>query len=77
MALILVVDDERSICELLEITFRKEGHKVEVANSVEEAQRKLESKVFDIVVSDIRMPGSTGVDLLKFVKEISPDCFFC
>jgi DNA-binding NtrC family response regulator len=76
MALILVVDDERSICELLEITFRKEGHKVEVANSVEEAQRKLESKIFDIVISDIRMPGSTGVDLLKFVKEISPDCFF-
>jgi DNA-binding NtrC family response regulator len=34
---ILVVDDERSICELLEITFRKEGHKVEVANSVEAA----------------------------------------
>ena len=31
---ILVVDDEKSICELLEITFRKEGHRVEVANSV-------------------------------------------
>ncbi len=76
MALILVVDDERSICELLEITFRKEGHRVEVANSVEAARRKLQSQIFDIVVSDIRMPGSSGVELLQFAKEISPGCFF-
>ncbi len=38
MAHILVVDDEKSICELLEITFRKEGHRVEVAHNVEEGQ---------------------------------------
>ena len=76
MALILFVDDEKSICELLEITFRKEGHRVEVAHSVEAARRKLESQIFDIVISDIRMPGASGVDLLKFAKEISPDCFF-
>ena len=73
---ILVVDDERSICELLEITFRKEGHRVEVAHSVEAAKRKLESQIFDIIISDVRMPGATGVDLLKFTKEISPNSFF-
>src|SRR6201997_4685526 len=73
---ILVVDDERSICELLEITFRKEGHRVEVAHDVPAAKRKLESQIFDIVVSDVRMPGESGVDLLKLTKEISPDCFF-
>src|SRR5437660_3857076 len=73
---ILVVDDEKSICELLEITFRKEGHRVEVANSVEAAKRKLESQIFDIIISDIRMPGEDGVDLLKFAKEIAPDSFF-
>jgi two-component system response regulator PilR (NtrC family) len=76
MAHILVVDDERSICELLEITFRKEGYRVEVAHSVDAAKRKLESQLFDIVISDVRMPGVGGVDLLKFTKEISPDCFF-
>src|SRR5215470_10646095 len=76
MAHILVVDDERSICELLEITFRKEGHRVEVANNVESAKRKLESQIFDIVISDVRMPGENGVDLLKFAKEIAPDSFF-
>lgn len=73
---ILVVDDERSICELLEITFRKEGHRVEVAPSVEAAKRKLESQIFDIVISDVRMPGATGMDLLKLTKEIAPNSFF-
>ena len=73
---ILVVDDERSICELLEITFRKEGYRVEVAHNVDAAKRKLESQIFDIIISDVRMPGATGVDLLKFSKEISPNSFF-
>jgi len=73
---ILVVDDEKSICELLEITFRKEGYRVEIAHSVEAAKRKLESQIFDIIISDIRMPGAGGVDLLKFSKEIAPGSFF-
>src|SRR5207247_9090497 len=65
---ILVVDDEKSIGELLEITFRKEGHRVEVVHSVEAAKRKLESQIFDIIIYDVRMPGESGVDLLKFTK---------
>src|SRR6202795_2969229 len=73
---ILVVDDEKSIGELLEITFRKEGYRVEVVHSVEAAKRKLESQIFDIIISDVRMPGESGVDLLKFAKEIAPGSFF-
>jgi two-component system response regulator PilR (NtrC family) len=76
MAHILVVDDEKSICELLEITFRKEGHRVEVANNVELAKRKLEGTIYDIIISDVRMPGETGVELLRYVREISPDSYF-
>src|SRR5713226_7760230 len=76
MAHILVVDDERSICELLEITFRKEGHRVEVATSGETARRRLESQIFDIIISDIRMPDTSGVELLKFAKEIAPTAVF-
>jgi two-component system, NtrC family, response regulator PilR len=75
MAHILVVDDERSICELLEITFRKEGHRVEVALSAEAAHRKLESQIFDIVISDILLRDANGVDLLKFIKEKAPTTF--
>jgi two-component system, NtrC family, response regulator PilR len=76
MAHILIVDDERSICELLEITFRKEGHRVEIAMNGEQARRKFESSIFDIVISDIRMPDTTGVELLQFCKEISPSSYF-
>jgi two-component system, NtrC family, response regulator PilR len=76
MAHLLVVDDERSICELLEITFRKEGHRVEVASSGEAARRKIESQIFDIIISDIRMPDSSGVDLLKFARETTPSSVF-
>jgi len=76
MAHILVVDDEKSICELLEITFRKEGHRVEVANNVETAKRKLEGSLFDIIISDVRMPGEDGVDLLRFTREVAPDAHF-
>jgi two-component system response regulator PilR (NtrC family) len=72
MAHILVVDDEKSICELLEITFRKEGHRVEVAHNVEGAKRKLESSLYDIIISDVRMPGATGLELLKLTREIVP-----
>ena len=80
MAHLLVVDDEKSICELLEISFRKQGHRVEVANSVEAARRKLDSQIFDIVISDIRLQpddqDASGVELLRYAKEISPSTAF-
>src|SRR5579864_7120007 len=76
MAQLLIVDDERSICELLEITFRKEGHRVDIAASGEAAKRRLESQIYDIVISDIRMPDMTGVELLQYAKEVSPGSVF-
>jgi two-component system response regulator PilR (NtrC family) len=76
MAYILVVDDEQSIREVLEIAFRKQGHRVEVVASVEAAKKRLESQIFDIIISDIRMPGGGGVELLRFAKEVAPSCFF-
>ncbi|MGD0956909.1 MAG: sigma-54 dependent transcriptional regulator [Candidatus Acidiferrales bacterium] len=76
MAHMLIVDDERSICELLEISFRKEGHRVEVATNGEAAKRRLASQMFDIVVSDICMPDMDGVELLRYCKEVSPATIF-
>src|ERR1700756_2226319 len=76
MAHLLVVDDERSICELLEISFRKDGHKVELASNGEDAKRRLASRVFDIVVSDICMPDMDGLELLRYCKEVSPSAAF-
>jgi two-component system, NtrC family, response regulator PilR len=76
MAHLLVVDDEHSISELLEISFRKEGHKVDVASNGESAMRRLASQIYDIVVSDIRMPDMDGVELLRYCKEVSPATTF-
>ena len=76
MAHVLVVDDERSICELLEITFRKDGHRVELASSGEQAKRRLETQLFDIIVSDINMRDMSGVDLLRYAREVSPESVF-
>ncbi len=76
MAHLLIVDDEKSICELLEITFRKEGHRVDTATSAEAARRKLQSQMYDMVISDIRMPDASGVDILRFSKEVAPATTF-
>src|SRR5580692_7835478 len=76
MAHLLVVDDEPSISELLEISFRKEGHKVEVVSNGQAAKRRLAAQVFDIVISDICMPDMNGVELLQYSKEVSPSTIF-
>ena len=74
MASVLICDDERSLCEVLEIDLRKNGHKVEVANSKEDAKRKISSNLFDVVVTDIRMPSvEDGMEVMRFAREISPD----
>src|SRR5215510_793928 len=66
---ILVVDDERSIRELLEIFLKKEGFEVRTAKSVAEALELVKATEFDLIVSDIRMPDQTGIDLLRQVRE--------
>jgi two-component system response regulator PilR (NtrC family) len=69
MARLLIVDDEKSICQMLEIVFRKEGHFVETVSSGQAAKKKIDSQVYDLVISDIRMPDLNGIDLLEFVRE--------
>lgn len=72
MANVLVCDDERSIRELLDIALRKEGHKVEIVNSGELAVRKIESARYDVIVTDIKMPGVNGIEVLKHAHRVSP-----
>jgi len=72
-ARILVVDDERSMQEFLEIFFRSEGYDVVTAGDVDTALIHLESDDFDVVITDIQMPGRSGIDLLHATHEISPE----
>lgn len=70
---ILVVDDEGAIRYSVSKTLQRVGYKVEEAASGEEALDMMKDKQFDVVLTDIRMPGLTGVDLLKQIKDAAPD----
>jgi two-component system response regulator PilR (NtrC family) len=70
---VLVCDDEADICRMLEIALRRSGHRVETVTSGEAAKRKLDSAIFDVVISDIKMPGIDGVELLRYASTTSPE----
>ncbi len=70
---ILVVDDERSMREFLEIFFAREGYEAVTAADVDAALVALESDDFDVVISDVQMPDKNGIDLLRAVKETAPE----
>ncbi len=63
-ARILVVDDEQSMREFLEIFFRREGFDVVTTGDVDGALVAIESDDFDVVISDVKMPGRSGLELL-------------
>ena len=73
MAHLLVVDDEKSICEMLDIALRKQGHRVETVTSLEMARRRLLSNIYDIVITDIKLPQGSGLDVLQHVRETQPE----
>ncbi len=70
---ILVVGDEPLVCQQLDRLYTHSGHKVTIAPSAEEALERLEKGDIDLVVTDIRLPGLSGVELTKRIQETSPD----
>jgi two-component system response regulator PilR (NtrC family) len=70
---ILVVDDEISMREFLGILMEREGYRVDLANSAESAVALLQSASYDLVISDVKMPGMDGLALLAQVKKLAPD----
>lgn len=70
---ILIVDDEQGIRDLLIIEFQKLGYKVFSAVNGEDAISKLQTEKVDIIISDMKMPKVDGLDLLKIVKDQSPE----
>ena len=69
MARLLIIDDEKSLCQVLEIAFRKKGHVVETVSSGTAARKKIETQVYDLIISDIRMPDVSGIELLQYANE--------
>ncbi|MCM3881267.1 MAG: sigma-54 dependent transcriptional regulator [Vicinamibacterales bacterium] len=70
---LLVVDDERSMRELLSIVLRREGYDVTLAENGRAAIDRLERARFDLLISDIKMPDMSGVDVLRAAKRIDQD----
>src|SRR5438105_7349741 len=72
-ARLLVVDDERSMRELLSIVLRREGYDVTLAENGRTAIDALERGRYDLLISDIKMPDMSGVDVLRAAKRIDQD----
>ncbi len=72
MTSILIVDDERSMRDFLKILLTKEGYKVEVAANGATAITLLNEQLFDLVITDIKMDGMDGLELLNSIKEEWP-----
>src|SRR5712691_5429950 len=68
---VLIVDDEREITEILSDLF-SDRHKCTKAGSAEEALERLRESEFELVISDITMPGMSGLEMLPQVKSLSP-----
>jgi two-component system response regulator PilR (NtrC family) len=70
---ILVVDDELSMREFLTILLEREGYQVASAGNADDALSILDTSLFDLVISDVQMPGLNGIELLGRIKAVSPD----
>jgi len=69
---ILVVDDEQSMTQFLSIVLRKEGYSVVTVNNGRDALEKVKTEGFDVVITDIKMPGMDGIQLLHGIKKHDP-----
>lgn len=70
---ILIVEDEKSMREVLKILLEGEGHEVTTASDGIEGLSCIEKDIFDLVITDVKMPKADGFEVLKRIKETSPD----
>ncbi|MFO0705704.1 MAG: sigma-54 dependent transcriptional regulator [Nitrospira sp.] len=73
MEKILVVDDEQSLREVLSIMLKRAGYAVTSVADGEEAIEQIQKEIFDLVITDLRMPKVDGMEVLKAVKSTSPE----
>ena len=69
---ILVVDDEKSMCQFLSIMLRKEGYEITTVNTGRRAIEEIAASKYDVVLTDIKMTGMDGIEVLKEIKGLDP-----
>ncbi len=67
---ILIVDDEKSMCQFLSIMLRKEGYQITAVHNGKKALDQFKVGKFDLVITDIRMSGMDGIELLSELKKV-------
>jgi len=70
--MILVVDDEQSVCETIAMILRSRGYVVHTASDGTDALRRLENLRFDLIISDLNMPAMSGLELLSAIRSRFP-----
>jgi DNA-binding NtrC family response regulator len=70
---LLIVDDEVKLLKLLTQLFRAEGHAVDTATCAEDAEVLLRQRAFDLLITDVRLPRRSGIDLLREAIQLQPD----
>src|SRR4051794_37902764 len=73
MQKILIIDDDRSICESLSLYLSEEGYAVGIALSAQEGLAKFQAEPWDLIILDIFLSDADGLDLLSRIREISPE----
>jgi two-component system response regulator PilR (NtrC family) len=73
MSRILVVDDEQSMRDFLSIMLKKEGYDVVAAENGSGALKAIQAEIFDLVITDVKMSGVDGIEVLRTIKEVSPE----
>ena len=73
MKRILIVEDEDALCLLYKEELAQEGYEVTTAGNAEEALAALKREPFDLIVTDIRMPGRDGVELITEIMGLRKD----
>ena len=71
---VLVIDDEPIVCERIKSSLEKFGLEVETFTESQQAVKRIAEKKFNIVVTDLKMKGLDGIEVLKLVKEMNPIC---
>ncbi len=69
----LIVEDESTLCQSLKRVLEREGYEVEARENAESALKLLEEEIYDLVVTDIILPGIDGIELLGTIKERFPE----
>jgi DNA-binding NtrC family response regulator len=70
---ILIIEDDQEMRSLLKEFLNEEGYETDSVDNGSEAYRRLVKEVFDLIITDIRMPGLTGLDILPGVRKLQPE----